>query len=361
MTMSALTAAELDVDFDVEDLESPDVPQIAAMGKDVLQSVQQIRDMLRARAEVLESCRGTLADQHSRLVELRERFEHEQDALCDEYEKREVDLCEREKAYEGLEERIQQLSAAFQLEADGLKARGEELQAREADHAEKSLALDLRDSALSDLEREFAEQKTQFEARIASLDADREKLRVAGRELGEAKSKFLREREELESERERHAQAAARLEADRREFADSQRELEQRQQALATQVAALEKREMMVVEQQGTLELRIQQLAKQKEDMIQLRRRWEEKISELNMASTNLSALREQLVEEVGHITNERNELLNRFGLTERAWNSGQPVDSGLPNLSDSMAGSASVERYQKLCRDARRRAIGAI
>ena len=94
--------------------------------------------------------------------------------------------------------------------------------------------------------------------------------------------------------------------------------------------------------------------------MIALRRRWEEKINELNTASTNLSALREQLVEEVGHISNERTDLLNRFGLTERSWAKGSAADGGLPSTVEPTP-PASVERYQKLCRDARRRAIGAI
>jgi peptidoglycan hydrolase CwlO-like protein len=125
-------------------------------------------------------------------------------------------------------------------------------------------------------------------------------------------------------------------------------------------VSELEQREAQVVERQGTLELRIQQLAKQKDEMIALRQRWEAKINELNAASTNLTTLREQLVEEVGHISNERTDLLSRFGLTERSWGRGAEANGGVPPTAEPPV-SASVERYQKLCRDARRRAIGTI
>jgi chromosome segregation ATPase len=346
--------------LDVEDLEAPDLPKLARMGTDVLGSVREIRAMLQARADVLETCREVLTDQHARILDQRQRLEREQDSFCDEYEKREADLTDREKRYEGLEDRIRELSATFQSEADDLKRRAEDIRRVEAEHTQRKIVLDTRTTDLATLEREYADRKREFEQSLAGLDADRERIRLSSEELAGARERYDHDREQLEAERREHDDAVARLEGERTSLQESLDQLEDRHREFEQQVAALEQRETRVVEQQGTLELRIQQLARQKDEMIALRQRWEEKINELNTASTNLSALREQLVEEVGHISNERTEILSRFGLTERSWSKGGSADGGLPSTSEP-AVPASVERYQKLCRDARRRAIGSI
>jgi chromosome segregation ATPase len=360
MNMAGVTPVELDPQLNVDDLESPDLPKLARMGKDILDSVQSIRAMLQARSDVLETCREVLTEQHAKISDQRERLEREQGALCDEYEKRELDLTEREKRFEGLEDRIRQLSATFQVEADELKRRAEEIRRRDAEQTQRKIALDSRAEHLGGQERELADQRSAYEQNVIELDADRQKLGAAQNDFESAREKFAQDLAALKGEREQHDEAAALLEHDRQTFQKSLEALEARQSEFEKQVAAVERREQQVVEQQGTLELRIQQLAKQKDDMIALRRRWEEKINELNAASTNLSTLREQLVEEVGHISNERTDLLNRFGLTERTWKKGSPADGGLPSTAEPTP-PASVERYQKLCRDARRRAIGAI
>lgn len=359
--MGAVGTVEMNLDraLDVDDLEAPDLPRLAKMGADVLESVRQIRAMLQARADVLETCREVLSDQHARIVDQRQRLEHEQVSFCDEFDRREAEMTEREKRHEGLEERIRQLGATFQAEADELARRADEIRRLEGEQDLRKAALDTRTGDLDALEREFAEHKRQFEHSLAELDGDRERVRVSSEELAAARERYEIDRERLVAERREHDEAIARLAGERASLDASVRELEEKQRSFADDLAALEQRETRVVEQQGTLELRIQQLARQKDEMIALRQRWEAKINELNAASTNLSALREQLVEEVGHISNERTDLLSRFGLTERSWGKGASPEGGLPSTAEPAA-PASVERYQKLCRDARRRAIGS-
>jgi chaperonin cofactor prefoldin len=198
--------------LDVDDLEAPDLPKLAGMGADVIESVREIRAMLATRADVLETCRTVLADQHANIVEQRKRLERDMIAFCDEFDRREAKMTDREAR---------------------------------------------------------------------------------------------------------------------------------------------------VVEQQGTVELRIQQLARQKDDMIALRQCWEAKISELNAASTNLSTLREQLVEEVGQISSECTDLLGRFGLTERSCGTGAKTEGGLPPAVEPPQPD-SLESYRTISRDVRRRPGGS-
>ncbi|HYC56283.1 MAG TPA: hypothetical protein VEL28_15210 [Candidatus Binatia bacterium] len=344
----------------LDNVENPDVNKIASMGQDVLRAIGTLRDMLQARAEAIESCRAMLVDQHSKLVEDRERFEHEQVLLCDEYERREADLADREKRYEGVELRAEELGRAFEIEAAELKRQHEELNRRAAASEDTLRSIGEREGALLQLEQEFHKQKADFEERIATLDADREKLRQAGKQLAEAKARHLKERTDWEVERDRHLQAVASLERDRAAFSESESELESRQIAFAERSAELARRDQQIKEQEGSLELRVQQVEQQKDELGRLRQRWEEKIAELNDASVSLSSLQEQLQAEVGQIANDRDDILERFGLTEKTWNAGAPATKGVPTPQDQQA-SAAVERYQKLCRDARRRAIGVM
>ncbi|MBI5503704.1 MAG: hypothetical protein HY899_02810 [Deltaproteobacteria bacterium] len=359
--MTARQTANAEVVDTLDALDSGlDPTRVASMSREVVGAVQMIRDMLKARSEVLESCRSTLIEQQNQLAEQRARFEQDRMALCDEYDAREAEVSERERRYEGMEERVQQLTVAFESEASSITERYEEIRRQALATEEKAHELDARERILDDLEKEFREQKAQFETRIATLDADREKLRVAGKQLGEAKARFLKEHDEWQVARDEHASVVEQFEEDRQALAASEQAFEEHVRALDDQRQALVRRESLITEKEGTLELRLNQAEKQKEELLSLRRRWEEKMAELSDASTSLASLQEQLAVEMGHITTDRSELLDRFGLSDKGWSNGQVPDGGLPRAIEQPA-PAAVERYQKLCRDARRRAIGAV
>jgi len=358
MTMTARLTASAEV---VDTLDSGlDPTRVASMSREVVGSVQLIRDMLKARADVLESCRANLIEQQAEFAEQRERFEQDRIALCDEYDAREAEVSERERRHEGIEERVQQLTSAFAAEANALTRRYDEIGRQALATQEKAQELDARERILGDLEKQFGVQKSQFEVRIASLDADREKLRTAGKQLGEAKARFLKEHDEWQVARDAHDQVVAQFEEDRRALATAEQEADQRVCAIEEQRQELVRRESLLTEKEGTLELRLNQVEKQKGELLSLRRRWEDKMAELSDASTSLASLQEQLTVEMGNITTDRSELLDRFGLSDKGWSKGQIPDGGMPGKIASPS-PAAVERYQKLCRDARRRAIGAV
>jgi len=337
-----------------------DPTRVASMSREVVGAVQMIRDMLKARADALETCRATLVQEQARLAEQREQFEEDRLALCEEYDAREAEVAEREKRYEGVEERVRSLTEAFQEETRSIGQRYEEVCAQAVATEAKAQELAARERVLEELEKEFSEQKSQFEARIASLDADREKLRVSGKQLGEAKARFLKEHDDWQVARDEHTHAVAKFEEDCKALADAEEELQVRVRTLNSERQQLVQRESLLAEKEGTLELRLNEAEQQKRELLTLRQRWEDKIGELSDASTSLASLQEQLTVEMGNITTDRSELLARFGLSEKGWNNGQVPDGGLPAKMDQPE-PVAIERYQKLCRDARRRAIGAV
>lgn len=358
MTMTGRNTASAEV---LDTLDSGlDPTRVASMSREVVGAVQMIRDMLKARAEALESCRATLLEQQATLAEQRARFDQDRLALCDDYDEREACVSERERRCDGMEERVQQLTLAFEAEASSINQRYDEIRRQALSTEAKANELEARERILEGLEKEFGEQKAQFEMRIASLDADREKLRVAGKQLGEAKARFLKEHDEWQAARDEHAQMVAKFEEDRQALAEAESEFQERVQSVDDQRAGLERRESMLAQREGTLELRLNQAEKQKEELLALRRRWEAKMGELSDASTSLVSLQDQLAVEMGHITTDRSELLDRFGLSDKGWSKGQVPNGGLPASVEPPV-PAAIDRYQKLCRDARRRAIGAV
>ena len=83
------------------------------------------------------------------------------------------------------------------------------------------------------------------------------------------------------------------------------------------------------------------------------------KMRELDTAKEQLASLRQQLEAELSQLADQNSDLLPRYGLTAEDGASGQKADGQLPKPADAKA-RASLERFQKLCRDAKRKAIGA-
>ena len=72
-----------------------------------------------------------------------------------------------------------QLSATFQVEAEDLKKRAEEIRRRDAEQTQRKIALDGRTDQLNGQERDLADQKRTYEQSTIELNSDREKLGVA--------------------------------------------------------------------------------------------------------------------------------------------------------------------------------------
>ncbi len=79
---------------------------------------------------------------------------------------------------------------------------------------------------------------------------------------------------------------------------------------------------------------------------------------ELNLVQAINLALQQEMEAELRRISESKNELLPSYGVTEEKLHPGQPADAGVPQVVDEEA-RESIQRFQKLCRDAKRRVVG--
>ncbi len=82
---------------------------------------------------------------------------------------------------------------------------------------------------------------------------------------------------------------------------------------------------------------------------------WQAKMEELERSRKSLADLQREVEGEVSKVASETSELMPRYGVTEH----GVAATGGLPKVG-SAKHRGSVERFQKLRRDAKRKAIGA-
>jgi len=79
---------------------------------------------------------------------------------------------------------------------------------------------------------------------------------------------------------------------------------------------------------------------------------------EVTTARDSLVALQGQLDSELGKVVEQKNDLLPQYGLPEGESPNAENTAQGVPQVDDQEA-RESLGRFQKLCRDAKRRAIG--
>ena len=82
---------------------------------------------------------------------------------------------------------------------------------------------------------------------------------------------------------------------------------------------------------------------------------WKAKMEELERSRKSLADLQREVEGEVRKVQSGTSELMPQYGITER----GAAPTGGLPKLGNAKP-RGSVERFQKLRRDAKRKAIGA-
>jgi hypothetical protein len=89
-----------------------------------------------------------------------------------------------------------------------------------------------------------------------------------------------------------------------------------------------------------------------------MRLEWETRMREVTAARDSLAALQKQLDAELNAVIEQKNDLLPKYGLEENI--AGAKADRGVPSVADQEA-RGSLERFQKLCRDAKRKALGNV
>lgn len=262
--------------------------QVELMGKDVLQSIQSLRELLDARAAALSDCRKALENEYAQLNLERSNFVKEQMELCATYEVKEKELSERESRLKESEELLATKSAAIEKEQKEF----------ESSHLK------------------IIEQTEQIQQQINELDRRKS-------EINEAEEKFARERSQLEAGQEALANA-------KNEIAQKQEELKKREMEISNLTAMLEQKRKEIETREAAL------AATQHE--------WDERMKDFTITQNALASLQHELSKELSQVCNNGNET----------------VLTTLSTAEVNNQAKASMERFQKLCRDARRKAIGA-
>jgi putative ABC transport system permease protein len=371
-----------------------DPTKIDAGGKDVLSAVQSVREVLKARGEALEAFRKMLLEQREELEKARADFAAEQNLLCDEFEARGNELAERESALEELEKEATAARHQHEIDVQRVAERQTELE-------EWSLRLDTRETGLNERERTLDDREMsmskEFEGvreRIAAIDEERAKIELQVAELEKSRAEFAAKYESFESEKTAHAEAAKSLAAERSEVEQEKGQIEGEREKLRTahnqlneKKTEIEKAEAGLDERRKALEVEMQEARaeleatleearanseaelaralaeasearaaadRERDEAADLKAQWRQKIEEIENAGDTLASLKAQLEEEVGTLADPENDLLGEFELPTSLLSR----DGGQPTPVEKQA-QAAVDRFQKLCRDARRRAIG--
>lgn len=262
---------------------SVDVERLQTLGKEVVEAMRSLRELLSVRADALEACRTALEEYQRKLAQDRETLASEQMSLCSQFDVRQHDLEQ----------------AGIEVEAQR--------------------------NALAEAEARFKDERSRWESQKVSI-----------------------------------SDCEARLEEERGEITTLQASLETQKASLARDEEALKQREASLVEMTSAVNEREQALARQQEELAGIRQEWDARMREIKAAQDGLAALQSQLEGELGKVAEQKNDLLPRFGATDPTSGSAPRADQGIPAVPpETDKARSALERFQKLCRDAKRRAIG--
>ena len=121
----------------------------------------------------------------------------------------------------------------------------------------------------------------------------------------------------------------------------------------------MHQRESALGEQSALLEAQRAELDQQQNRVSSMQQEWDTKMCELETAQEHLAVLKKRLNDELGRLTDQKDDLLPRYGVEDGQSPAEARADAELPKLEDTKA-RKSLERFQKLCRDAKRKSIGA-
>ncbi len=161
------------------------------------------------------------------------------------------------------------------------------------------------------------------------------------------------------------AALAQELEALREALNEQESHVTAREAQVAEQRKALERGTAQLAERQAQVETastdlqqRDEALRKQEAQLTFLQQACEAKMREVEAAAAQVDELRRQLESELERLGAQQDDLLPRYGVTPGAGPETKPV-AGIPAPPPSKAQEA-MERFRKMCRDAKRKAINA-
>lgn len=323
-----------------------DLGAIQALGRDLVSSMQSVRELLEARADALDKCRAALEEHHQKMVADGKALGELESQTCGEIETRLADVNKREAA---CIKREKELAAAV----------------KSADESTQRIYQDK--SKLDDQEKDLVERELALQALAEELKADRQKFgedrdrnEESARKLKADLMKFQQDRAHWES---RHAEVSAlemKLTQLRKTLDDDMQKFQSDRENVARDKKAQAAREQELSSLSSALEKRRQDIERRESSAAEYERQWDEKLKELNTARDSLASLQRHLETELTRVTGQREDLLPKYGVSETDVKNGAPADKDVPSSPADAEARASLERFQKLCRDAKRRAIGA-
>ena len=105
-------------------------------------------------------------------------------------------------------------------------------------------------------------------------------------------------------------------------------------------------------EKEAELNGRAGALESQRSEITAMQEEWRAKVAELHSARNKLESLQQQVGEELNMLSEQQDDLFLNYGSSQEG-----VADKNLSKLDSSAR--KSMKRFQKLCRDAKRRVIG--
>ena len=227
------------------------------------------------------------------------------------------------------------------------------LETRLKDFAQREKALVQQESTAQALRQELEKNGQQLADQTAALDQRRQRLESSTADLARSSAELKAQREELQAHLHKLAEAQQELGRQRQTHAG---EVE----AWQRRTAELSSREQEIAAMSADLDQRAQQIMEEEARIAESKTAIEEKQRELEITARSLAALEKELKQELSQLSDQKNELLPRFGTDEQQLAKGAPrADRNVPKVDDGKA-RESLQRFQKLCRDAKRRVVGA-
>lgn len=314
-----------------------DLKRIAAMGKEIINALQSLRELLGARATALEHCGAALEEHHTQLLEKAKSSERQEAEVCRQLEQREVELGKREDRCAQLEQDRNELEKARDHQSAELLKRKQEMDAQASEIESRRHAVAEVAASLANKEQRLADGQKAVDEKSSELEAERLRIEGSSREFREKAAGFQERASDLDAQ---HAT------------------LDEAQAELHQQSEQLEKRSDEIEGMSNNLGQREDELGQRETDLAAQEDVVSRKVADLQCAQTNLAELQKQLNDELTRLADSKNDLLPVYGLTDQGLQTGEPATGGVPEMAGIKA-RASVERFQKLCRDAKRRAVG--
>lgn len=304
-------------------------------GRDVLTAVQSLREVLKARGEALEAFRQVLVEQHRALEAAKAEFAEQQNELCDGFEAREASLTEREDALKVLEAELSSARAEHEREVAMFGNRQTELEEWSARLDSRGTALDQREATVEEREASARQESEGVRESLASFEEDRARLKSQSSQFEALRARFEEERGVWENQKSAHDAAVKqfeadrqKLEADREKIRNAHNQLNEKRTEIEVSEADLDERARLLEKETASLRAAYEKelgseraqlaelkaaAARERDQAVDARAQWRQKVEELDNAGDTLSSLQVALEAEVGSIADAQSDVLGDF------------------------------------------------